>query len=113
MLRPRAFVFAFDSQWKHAQSAEAAFLDLLGGIDDDLRPNGLCVSNQCFVQRRPYTTSSALYDKHPLMHFFLALSQSIETFPQVVVDMSRYFEDYEQREIVIGGGSPDPLNRTT
>ena len=97
VLRPRGFVFGFRTSWASADGAETAFRELLQGIDDDLRPNGICVLDQCFIPRTPYTTKTRLFREHALMHFFVFLSVLIERMPKYSLDLYQYFrEDYGQ-----------------
>lgn len=70
VLRPRAFVFAFKSSWKTANSAEKSFCNVISNIDDSLRPNGISILNQCFIIRKAFRTETILFTKYPLMHFF-------------------------------------------
>ncbi len=96
-LRPRGFVFAFKSSWAAPDGAEAAFKAVLEEFDDDLRPNGLCILNQCFLSRRPYTTDTRSFARYALMHFFVFLSQLIDSFPRYKLNLAGYFrEDYGQ-----------------
>ena len=97
VLRPRGFVFAFRSSWATAESANTAFRELLEGVDDDLRPNAVCILDQCFLPRTPYTTNTRLFEQHALMHFFVFLSLLIDRMPKFSLDLYQYFrEDYGQ-----------------
>jgi hypothetical protein len=97
VLRARGFVFGFKSSWASPDSANTAFLELLADFDDSLRPNAICILDQCLIPRKPYTTSTKVFTQYALMHFFVFLSQSLERFPKYSLDLSQYFrEDYEQ-----------------
>lgn len=109
VLRPRAFVFAFQSSWKTAESADKAFSDLLNEeFEDEVRPNAVCILNQCFIHRTPFTTDTQVFAEYPLMHFFMFLSQSLDTFPKWQVDLNSYFEAYERGDSIPLGSSPGP-----
>lgn len=96
LLRSRAFVFAFKSSWVDANAAKKALTELLETIDDDLRPNGVCILDQCIMARKPFTTQLNTRTEHVLMHFFTFLLRAIDDFPKHNVDLYRYFaEDYE------------------
>lgn len=95
VLRPRAFVFAFKSSWTTAESAEKTFCDVIDGIDDSLRPNGVCILDQGFIVRKAFKTETILFPNYALMHFFVFLVQTIDHFTKYQVDLSKYFnEDY-------------------
>jgi hypothetical protein len=97
VLRPRGFVFAFQTSWQSPESADQAFRELLAEQDDSLRSNGMCILEQCFSVRKPYTTTTRVYAQHALMHFFVFLSQSIDKYPRYRLDLTQYFrEDYGQ-----------------
>jgi len=97
VLRPRGFIFAFKTSWQSSESADTAFRELLAEQDDSLRPNGVCILDQCFSARKPYTTTTRVYIQHALMHFFVFLSQSIDRYPRYRLDLTQYFrEDYGQ-----------------
>lgn len=94
-LRPRGLVFAFKSSWATPESAEKAFRDLLPEFEDSLRPNAVCVLDQCLIIRRAYTTETILFREHALMHFLVFLVQTMDKFPRYQVDLKKYFrEDY-------------------
>jgi len=95
VLRPRAYVFAFKSNWKNADSVDAALKDLLPGISDDYRPNGVCILDQGFIIRRAYKLDTIVFPQHALMHFFNHLVLTLSTRPIFSVDLSKYItEDY-------------------
>jgi hypothetical protein len=94
-LRPRGFVFAFKSSWTSPKSADNAFRDLLQNLQDDSRPNAVCLLDQCLLIRKPYTTETVVYTEHALLHFFVFLLRTLDTFPRYQVDLTQYFdEDY-------------------
>lgn len=93
VLRPRGFVFAFKSAWASAAAADAAFRELLLEVDDNHRPNAVCILDQCFIVRRAYTVETLVFSEHALMHFFVFLSQTLESFPKYELDLARYFTD--------------------
>ena len=95
VLRPRAYVFAFKSDWQDAKGFEKAFVEVAGEINDDLRPNGACVLEQALVIRKPFTLETILFSEHALMHFFIYLVRAMDTRLRYMVDLSQYFtEDY-------------------
>lgn len=97
VLRPRGFIFGFHTSWTTAEGADTVFRELLQGIDDDLRPNAVCILDQCFIPRTPYTTNTRLFKQHALMHFFVFLSLLIDSMPKFSLDLRQYFrEDYGQ-----------------
>jgi hypothetical protein len=93
LLRPRGFVFAFKSSWASPGAADAAFRELLPEVDDNHRPNAVCILDQCFIVRRAYTVETLVFPEHALMHFFVFLSQTLESFPKYHLDLARYFTD--------------------
>jgi len=93
LLRPRGFVFAFKSSWASAAAADAAFRELLPEVDDNHRPNAVCILDQCFIVRRAYTVETLVFPEHALMHFFVFLSQTLESFPKYDLDLASYFTD--------------------
>ena len=93
LLRPRGFVFAFKSLWASAGAADAAFRELLSEIHDDHRPNAICILDQCFIVRRAYTVETLVFPEHALMHFFVFLSQTLDSFPKYDLDLASYFID--------------------
>jgi hypothetical protein len=93
VLRPRAYVFGFKSDWADAQGLIKAFVELSGGIPDDLRSNGVCALNQALVVRKAFTLDTIVFDKYALMHFFVYLLRSMDGRPRYLVDMSKYFTD--------------------
>lgn len=97
VLRPRALIFAFESGWATVDGCSTAFVNLLEPTADDLRPNGICLLDQGFVVRRPFTTELVTYATHPLLHFFLFLVKAIDSKGRHQLDLGRYFsEDYGQ-----------------
>jgi len=95
VLRPRALVFAFKSSWSGFDGCQSAFVELLAEFADDLRPNGVCVLDQGFLLRKPYTTNVQSYVEHSLLHFFLFLVKAMDGRPRYRTDLSKYFaEDY-------------------
>lgn len=95
VLRPRAFIFAFKSSWATAESAENTFRAVLNDIDDSLRPNGVCILDQCFIVRKPFSIETIRFPKYALMHFFVFMVQAIDNFTRHHVDLTQYFtEDY-------------------
>ena len=100
VLRPRALVFAFRSSWKQFDGCRSAFVNLLAEFKDDVRSNGVCLLEQGFVARRPYTTDVVTYEEHSLLHFFLFLIKAIDVRPRYRTDLTRYFaEDYGQGRV--------------
>ena len=98
VLRPRAFVFAYKSDWSSSNSLSASFVDLLSEFNDDVRPNAVCALDQAFVARRPYTTEVRVYAEHALLHFFLFLVKAMDSRPRYRTDLTKYFtEDYGQK----------------
>lgn len=94
-LRPRAFIFAYNSTWKSTEGLSKAFEEVVAEIDDSLRPNGACILKQSFIIRKRYTTKTIKFSDYPLMHFFSFLVQTIDTFSRYQVDLSKYLtEDY-------------------
>jgi hypothetical protein len=93
VLRPRAYVFGFKSEWKKPESFRKAFVDVARDISDDLRPNGVCVLEQAVLIRRPYTLKTVSYFEHALLHFFIHLVQAIDSRPDYTVELSKYFTD--------------------
>jgi hypothetical protein len=93
-LRPRGFVFAFKSSWASPESAEKAFRDLLGDVEDRFRPNATCLLDQCLIIRKPFTTETILFKEHVLLHFFMFLVRTMDIFPRYHVDLEKYFEEY-------------------
>jgi hypothetical protein len=95
VLRPRAYLFAFKSDWKEPESVQRAFVEVVAEIHDDLRPNGLCVIDQACVIRKAFTLDTLLFTQHALMHFFVYLVRAMDSRRGYMVDLSRYFtEDY-------------------
>lgn len=95
VLRPRAYVFAFRSKWKGPEGVRRAFVDVIADVNDNLRPNGLCIMSQACLIRRAYTLDTIPFFEHPLMHFFVALVRAMDSRPTYMVDQSKYFdEDY-------------------
>lgn len=92
-VRPRGFIFGFKSSWSKPEAMDAAFRDLLPEFDDSLRPNAVCALDQCLITRKPYKTETILFKEHALMHFFIFLTQVLDTFPRYQVDLRRYFDD--------------------
>lgn len=94
-LRPRGFIFAFKSDWASPENADKAFREVLLDIDDRYRPNSVCILDQCLLIRRPFTTETIIFREHVLMHFFMFLVHTMDTFPKYQVDLEKYFdEDY-------------------
>lgn len=97
VLRPRAFVFAFRSEWSSAESASRAFVELLSEFEDEVRPNAVCALDQVHLVRRPYTIHVRAYSEHMLLHFFLFLVKTMDLRPRYRTDLSKYItEDYGQ-----------------
>jgi hypothetical protein len=97
VLRPRGLVFAFKSSWASPAAVDTVFRELLTEFNDDHRPNGVCLLDQCFITRRPYKTETVMHSEHALLHFFLFLVRSMDRFPRKRVDLSKYFtDDYGQ-----------------
>ena len=97
VLRPRGFVFAFHSSWATPNAANAAFRELLEEFHDDHRPNGVCILDQCFIPRKPFTVETKIFSQHSLMHFFVVLSDFMDSRPRYSLDLMQYFrEDYGQ-----------------
>jgi len=95
VLRPRALVFAFKSGWTSLDGFRRSFDELLSEIQDDDRPNGVCLLEHAFVMRKPYTTDLVSFTEHSLLHFFLFLVKAMDTMPRYRTDLSKYFsEDY-------------------
>ena len=98
VLRPRGLVFAFKSGWTSFEGCRAAFVELLAEIADDNRPNAVCVLDQGFMVRAPYTTNALTYADHALIHFLVFLGKTIDNRPRYRADMAQYFsEDYGQK----------------
>ncbi len=94
-LQPRGFVFGFKSSWTSPKSADNAFRELLRNVEDEVRPNAVCLLDQCLLIRRAFTTETIVFTEHVLLHFFVFLLRTIDTFPRYQVDLARYFdEDY-------------------
>lgn len=97
VLRPRGFIFGFRTSWATAEGADTAFRELLGDVDDNLRPNAVCILDQCFIPRIPYTTNTRLFKQYALMHFFVFLNLLVDQMPKYSLDLRQYFrEDYGQ-----------------
>jgi len=96
VLRPRGFIFAYKSEWTSAESVDAAFKEIVEPVDDDLRPNCVCVLNQCFIARRPYSLNTVVYSDYPFLHFFVSTVHALGSFPISQVDLAGYFENYPQ-----------------
>jgi hypothetical protein len=97
ILRPRGLIFGFQSGWATHDGLRAAFVDLLGDVDDSVRPNAVCALEQAFLVRRPYQTNLIDYIEYPLLHFFLFLVKTMDRFPDYRVDITRYFtEQYDE-----------------
>lgn len=97
VLRPAGFIFAFHSSWTSCDSANSTFKELLEQTEDTLRPNGVCILNQCFIPRTPYTTETRVFPDHALMHFFVFLSVVMDQRPRNTLNLQAYFrEDYGQ-----------------
>ena len=58
VLRPRGLVFAFKTKWKEVETIESCFREVLKPIDDQVRPNGVCVIDTCFIRRIPHNLRS-------------------------------------------------------
>jgi hypothetical protein len=93
VLKPRAFVFAYDSKWKNIDGLMKGFQDVLLEVDDSLRPNAVCVLKQSFIVRKPFKTEVVSFDDYPLMHFFSFLVRSIDSFGNYHVDLSKYLTE--------------------
>ena len=61
VLRPRAYIFAYKSSWSDASSINKAFKEVITGIHDDLRPNGVCALDQGFIIRKPHTVETLVF----------------------------------------------------
>lgn len=93
VLRPRGLVFAFESKWSSLEACAEAFVDVIGPMDDHNRPNAVCVLDQGFLIRKPFSTELIKFSDFALMHFFMFLVRAMETRPSYSVDLSRYFTD--------------------
>jgi len=82
-MRPRGFVFAFKSSWASAESADNAFRESVLNIDDDVRPNAVCLLDQCLIIRKAYKTETILFTENVLLHFLVFLLHTIDTFPNI------------------------------
>lgn len=94
VLRPRGLVFAFKTKWKEMETIESCFREVLGSIDDQLRPNGVCVIDTCMIRRIPYKLETMVHREDPFLHFFVFLLHLLQTMPSWLVDLEKYFESY-------------------
>lgn len=69
VLRPRGLVFAFKTRWRKVNTIDRCFRELIEPIEDDFRPNGLCVIDRCLIRRIPYKLDTRMYEDHPLLPF--------------------------------------------
>jgi hypothetical protein len=98
VLRPRGLIFAYKSAWSNFDSCVSAFVELLDELEDDYRPNGVCILEQGFLLRRPFSKETIRFNEHFLLHFFMFLVSTISNRPQYHLDLIKYFtEDYGQR----------------
>ncbi len=93
VLRPRAYVFGFKSDWENVEGVNKAFIEICQSIPDELRPNGVCVLDQALIVRKAYTLETLIFEKFALMHFFVSLLRSIDGRPRYMVELSKYFTD--------------------
>ena len=94
VLRPRGLVFAFKTKWKEVGTIESCFREVIEPIDDQLRPNGVCVIDKCMVRRVPHKLETKVYTDDALLHFFIFLLHLIQTMPAWLMDFEKYFESY-------------------
>jgi hypothetical protein len=80
-----------------AVAADNAFRELLSDVDDNPRPNAICLLDQGFIPRTPYTTNTRLFKQHALMHFFVFLSLLIDQMPKYALDIRKYFREGTRR----------------
>ncbi|MBU6434676.1 MAG: hypothetical protein KJS98_15315, partial [Nitrospirae bacterium] len=96
VLRPRGLVFAYKTTWKDVMTIEKAFREIIEPINDDFRPNGVCVIDKCLIRRIPHSLNTRIYSEHPFLHFFVFLLYLIQTMPSWLVDLEKYFESYSE-----------------
>jgi hypothetical protein len=94
VLRPRGLVFAFKTKWTEVETIESCFREVLGPIDDQLRPNGVCVIDKCMIRRLPHKLETKTYTDAAFLHFFIFLLHLIQSMPGWLVDFEKYFESY-------------------
>ena len=74
VLRPRGLVFAFKTKWKEVETIESCFREVIEPIDDQLRPNGVCVIDKCMIRRVPHKLETKVYTDAAFLHFFILLA---------------------------------------
>jgi hypothetical protein len=94
VLRPRGLVFAFKTTWKEINTIESCFREVIEPIDDQFRPNCVCVIDKCTVRRIPHKLETKVYSDDAFLHFFIFLLHLIQTMPAWLVDFEKYFESY-------------------
>jgi hypothetical protein len=94
VLRPRGLVFAFKTTWRETKTIESCFREVIEPIDDQLRPNGVCVIDKCMIRRIPHKLETKVYSDDAFLHFFIFLLHLIQTMPAWLVDFEKYFESY-------------------
>jgi hypothetical protein len=92
-LKPRAFLVGYESTYASAQAADKAFREIIQSKDDEVRPNGMCLLNQCFIRRRPNTVDTVVYEDDPFARFFVFLVGALSSMPNFPVDLQRYLGD--------------------
>jgi hypothetical protein len=94
VLRPRGLVFAFKTKWKEVKTIESCFREVLEPIDDQFRPNGVCIIDTCMIRRIPHKLETKVYREDAFLHFFIFLLHLIQSMPGWLVDFEKYFESY-------------------
>jgi len=94
VLRPRGLVFAFKTKWTEVETIESCFREVIGPIDDQLRPNGACVIDQCMIRRLPHKLETKAYTDDAFLLFFIFLLHLIQSMPGWLVGFEKYFESY-------------------
>lgn len=97
-LRPRGFLFAFDTEWRTTDTVLTALREELTDIHDTLRPNALCILPMGLFRRRPFELNFHVEVEHCLLQFFMALVMGLDTFPEKRVDLGPYFANYDGPE---------------
>ena len=90
-------------EWASAESAENTFRDTVQDIHDDVWPNAVCLLDQCLIIRKAFKTETILFTQNVLLHFFVFLLRTIDTFPRYQVDLTRYFDEYYGDALDDGG----------
>jgi len=70
------------------------FKQAIEGVDDDLRPNCVCILDQCLIMRHRHTCDTVVIRDHALLHFFVYLLLLLDSVPTYQVDLAKYFRDY-------------------